>query len=165
MKAIRLHLIYSKFLNNLGYKIYAIPKSHTFPTLFDEVLQLSITKPKEWSYLKRNQIRTGAISQSRSGYEIGSISIQVYTNVSTPVIHLDYKYRDKLSNYKVYLVSVPSNLGKAEILYFQCSNTKKRCRKLYSIGGYFFHREAFIDCMYQSQTYSKHYRQLDKTLG
>ena len=62
MKAIRLHLIYSKFLNNLGYKIYAIPKSHTFPTLFDEVLQLSITKPKEWSYLKRNQIRTGAIS-------------------------------------------------------------------------------------------------------
>lgn len=40
-----------------------------------------------------------------------------------------------------------------------------RCRKLYSIGGYFLHREAFNGCMYESQTQSKKYRQLDKTLG
>ena len=43
--------------------------------------------------------------------------------------------------------------------------TKKRCRKLYLIGGYFLHREAFNGCMYETQTQSKKYRQLDKTLG
>ncbi len=60
---------------------------------------------------------------------------------------------------------MPSNLGKGLIWYFLCPETNKRCRKLYSIGGYFLHREAFKGCMYESQTQSKKYRQLDKTLG
>ena len=68
-------------------------------------------------------------------------------------------------NYKVHLVSVPSNLGKGIVWYFLCPETNKRCRKLYSIGGYFLHREAFKGCMYESQIQSKKYRQLDKTLG
>ena len=36
---------------------------------------------------------------------------------------------------------------------------------MYSIGGCFLHREAFNGCMYESQTKSKKYRQLDKTFG
>ncbi|MBN2520986.1 MAG: hypothetical protein JXB17_10805, partial [Bacteroidales bacterium] len=42
--------------------------------------------------------------------------------------------------------------------------TNKRCRKMYSIGGYFLHREAFQGCMYGSQTLSKYYRNFDKTI-
>ena len=68
-------------------------------------------------------------------------------------------------NYKVGLVQKKSNLGSGIIWYFLCPCTNKRCRKLYSIDGYILHRKAFKDCMYQSQTHSKKYRQLDKTLG
>lgn len=142
-----------------------MPKFPTFPTLYDEVLQISITKLKEWSYLNPEQIKSGTITWSRNGNPIGSISIQVNTHSEQPYIELDYKYRDEPRNYKVRLVSIPSNLGKGLIWYFLCPHTKKRCRKLYSIGGYFLHREAFKGCMYETQTQSKKYRQLDKILG
>ena len=62
---------------------------------------------------------------------------------------------DEPRNYKVYLTSTPSNLNRGEIWYFICPQTKKRCRKLYSIGGYFLHREAFNGCMYKIQIESK----------
>ena len=142
-----------------------MPKPHTFPTLYNEALQISISKLKEWEYLNPEQIKSGTLTWSRNGNKTGSISIKVNTQSEQPYIELDYKYRDEPRNYKVRLVSMPSNLGKGLIWYFFCPQTNKRCRKLYSIGGYFLHREAFNGCMYETQTQSKKYRQLDKTLG
>ena len=142
-----------------------MPKFPTFPTLYNEALQISISKLKEWEYLNPEQIKSGTLTWSRNGNPTGSISIQVNTHSKQPYIELDYKYRDEPRNYKVILVSMPSNLGKGLIWYFICPQTKKRCRKLYSIGGYFLHREAFNGCMYETQTQSKKYRQLKKTLG
>ena len=142
-----------------------MPKPHTFPTLYNEALQISISKLKEWEYLNPEQIKSGTITWSRNGRQTGSISIKVNTHSEQPYIELDYKYRDEPRNYKVRLVSLPSNLGKGLIWYFLCPHTNKRCRKLYLIGGYFLHREAFNGCMYETQTQSKKYRQLDKTLG
>ena len=142
-----------------------MPKPHTFPTLYNEALQISISKLKKWEYLNPEQIKSGTITWSRNGNQTGSISIKVNTKSEQPYIELDYKYRDEPRNYKVYLTSTPSNLNKGKIWYFICPQTKKRCRKLYSIGGYFLHREAFNGCMYESQTQSKKYRQLDKALG
>ena len=140
-------------------------KFPTFPTLYNEALQISITKLKEWEYLNPEQIKSGTLTWSRNGNKTGSISIRVNTHSEQPYIELDYKYRDEPRNYKVRLVSMPSNLGKGLIWYFLCPQTNKRCRKLYSIGGYFLHREAFNGCMYETQTQSKKYRQLDKTFG
>ena len=142
-----------------------MPKPHTFPTLYNEALQISISKLKEWEYLNPEQIKSGTLNWSRNGNPTGSISIQANTQSEQPYIELDYKYRDEPRNYKVYLTSTPSNLNRGEIWYFICPQTKKRCRKLYSIGGYFLHREAFNGCMYETQTQSKKYRKLDKTLG
>lgn len=142
-----------------------MPKPYTFPTLYNEVLQIHISKLKEWGYLAPGKIKRGTIDWSRNGNPTGSISIRVNTQSEQPYIELDYKYRDEPRNYKVYLTSTPSNLNRGEIWYFLCPQTNKRCRKLYSIGGYFLHREAFNGCMYESQTQSKKYRQLDKTLG
>ncbi len=142
-----------------------MPKPHTFPTLYNEALQIHISKLKGWGYLDPKQIKSGTLNWSRNGNPTGSISIQVNTHSEQPYIELDYKYRDEPRNYKVRLVSIPSNLGKGLIWYFLCPQTKKRCRKLYSIGGYFLHREAFKGCMYETQTQSKKYRQLDKILG
>jgi len=142
-----------------------MPKPHTFPTLYNEALQISISKLKEWEYLNPEQIKSGTITWSRNGNQTGSISIKVNTKIEQPYIELEYNFRDKPRCYKVKLVSIPSNLGKGVIWYFLCPTTNKRCRKLYSIGGYFLHREAFKGCMYDCQTQSKKNRQLDKTLG
>lgn len=142
-----------------------MPKPHTFPTLYNEALQIHISKLKGWGYLDPEQIKSGTLNWSSNGNPTGSISIQVNTHSEQPYIELDYKYKDDPRNYKVYLTSTPSNLNKGEIWYFICPQTKKRCRKLYSIGGYFLHRKAFNGCMYETQTQSKKYRQLDKTLG
>lgn len=140
-----------------------MPKFPTFPTLYNEALQIQISKLKEWDYLEPGQIKKGTINWSRNGNPTGSISIMVNTHSEQPHIELDYKFQDSPRKYKVGLVSIPSNLGKGKIWYFLCPRTKKRCRKLYLISGYFFHREAFTGCMYDCQIQSKKYRQFDKT--
>lgn len=142
-----------------------MPKPYTFPTLYDEVLQLNISKLKGWGYLAPGQIKSGTINWSRNGNRTGSISITANTRSEQPYIELDYKYKDEPRKYKVYLTSTRSNLNLGEIWYFLCPQTKKRCRKLYSIGGYFLHREAFNGCMYETQTQSKKYRNLKNTFG
>lgn len=142
-----------------------MPKPNTSTTLYNEALQLNISKLKSWGYLNPEQIKSGTINWSRNGNPTGSISIQVNTHSEQPYIVLDYKYRNEPRNSKVYLTSTPSNLNRGKIWYFICPQTNKRCRKLYSIGGYFLHREAFKGCMYETQTQSKKYRQLDKTIG
>ena len=142
-----------------------MPKPYTFPTLYNKALQIDISKLKDWGFLKPKQIKSGTLTWSRNENPTGSISIVVNTHSEQPYIELDYKYGDEPRNYKVRLVSKPSNLGKGLIWYFLCPQTNKRCRKLYSIGGYFLHREAFSGCMYETQTQSKKYRQLDKTFG
>ena len=142
-----------------------MPKPHTFPNLYNQALQISISKLKEWDYLTPEQIKKGTLTWSIDGNQAGSISISVNTQSEQPYIELEYKYRDEPRSYKVRLVSKPSNLGEGLVWYFLCPQTGKRCRKLYSIGGYFLHREAFKGCMYETQTRSKRYRQLDKTFG
>lgn len=49
--------------------------------------------------------------------------------------------------------------------FFRCPSTGKLCRKLYSIGGYFLHREAFKGCFYETQIRSKYARFLDSNYG
>lgn len=134
-------------------------KPCTFPTLYDDCLQLDISKLKGWGYLEPEQIKSGTLKWSKNGSPTGSILININTHSEQPYIELDYKYKGEARNYKVKLVSMPSNLGKGLIWYFLCPQTKKRCRKLYLIGGYFLHREAFKGCMYKIQTHSKAERQ------
>lgn len=137
-------------------------KFPTFPTLFDDVLQLSTTKLKEWKYLEPGQCKSGVLTWSRNGSKTGSISIMVNMDPEQAFIVLDYKYKDKPRKYKIELVSISSNLGKGQIWYFICPQTKNRCRILYLVEGYFLHREAFKKCFYQSQIHSKKNRQLEK---
>ena len=80
-----------------------------------------------------------------------------------PYIKLSYTYnKDQSVDYKVRLVSVPSNLGIGKLWYFRCPETGKRCRKLYGAGKYFLHRDAFPNAMYEYQTYSKKMREMDR---
>lgn len=139
-----------------------MPKPHTFPTLYNEALQINISNLKDWGYLLPGQIKSGIINWSSNGTPTACISIQVNTHNVQPYIELEYKYRGEPRKYKVFLTSTPSNLKLGEIWYFICPQTKKLCRKLYLIGGYFFHREAFTGCMYEAQTHSKKERFLKR---
>ncbi len=148
-----------------------MPRYSTYPTLYDQVLQLNISKLKVWGYLEPDQLKLGTLTWSSTNWggrkeERGSISIRVNTlDGQRPFVELDYKYRDEPRNYKVRLVTTPSNLGKGVIWYFLCPHTNKRCRKLYLIGGHFLHREAFSGGMYESQTKSKKWRNMEKVIG
>ena len=116
-------------------------------------------------YLKPNHLQSGTITWRRNENKTGSISIRVNTKSENPYIELDYKCNEAPINYRVQLVSAPSNLGKGVVWYFFCPYTGKRCRKLYLADTYFYHRSAFRGCMYEKQTQSKKTRYLDKTLG
>ena len=123
---------------------------------------VSITKLKEFGYMEAGNYKSGRLIWSRRGEEIGSISIAVDIRQS-PKCYLWYTYnKEEKVSYKVDLDSVESNLGRGNIWYFVCPHTGKRCRKLYCAGKYFLHRDAYPQAMYESQTYSKHYRQIDK---
>lgn len=142
-----------------------MPKPHTFPTLYEDLKTVSISFLTKYRYLKPNQWQSGTINWSSNGNRTGSISIQVNTQSEQPYIELDYKCNEAPIKYRVQLVSAPSNLGKGVVWYFVCPRTGKRCRKLYLADTYFYHRSAFRGCMYEKQTQSKNYRDLDKTLG
>lgn len=143
-----------------------LPKIPTFPTILDHVKQISISKLKEWEYLKPGSFKSGTLTWSRNGEEIGSIHILSDMIEDQPFIELSYTYnKEEPVNYRVNLVSVPSNLGRGKLWYFVCPHTGKRCRKLYGAGKYFLHREAFPYAMYEKQTYSKYQRKLDKVFS
>jgi len=139
-----------------------MPAYCTFPTLLDEVKQISITKLKELGYFEPDSFKSGRLIWSRRGQEIGSINLSVDLRES-PQAYLNYtvNQEEKIS-YTVKLTSINSNLGIGKIWYFVCPHTGKRCKKLYGAGKYFLHRDAYPHAMYECQTYSKRGRQIDK---
>ncbi|MFL0685369.1 MAG: hypothetical protein ACJLTB_19530 [Algoriphagus aquaeductus] len=102
---------------------------------------------------------------SRRGEQTGSISFTVSTFEGNEYLKLKYKFGDEPREYKIRLLKKPTNLGIGEMWFFRCPSTGKLCRKLYSIGGYFFHREAFKGCFYETQIRSKYARFLDSNYG
>ncbi len=81
-------------------------------------------------------------------------------------------------DYKIELVTVPSNLGKGEILYFECPESGKRARILYSAYGHdkYIHRDWYLEkyskrIYYNSQLCSKYdyhntrYHALDRKIN
>lgn len=139
-----------------------MPRCSTIPTLYDECKTISITFLRKHGYLEPAQYLSGQIYWSRNGQKIGSIGFNVNTIIKPAYFELDYRINEKPINYKINLVSIPSNIGKGAIWYFICPQTNKHCRKLYLIGERFLHREAFQGCMYEKQTYSHKNRDLYK---
>lgn len=139
-----------------------MPRTSTLPTLYDECKRLNVTKLKSWNYLVPNQIKSGTVTWSSNGMETGSISIQVESFAHIAFVNLSYKCNGESIAYRVQLTQVPSNLGKGVVWYFVCPKTGKRCRNLYLVGGYFYHRSAFRGVFYQWQVFSRNTRNLCK---
>lgn len=142
-----------------------MPKQFTFPTLYNDVLQLKIAKLKSWGYLTPGKLVNATLSWNRNGNHQASISILINTKSEKPYIELNYKFNGEPRKYILYFTTIVSNLKKGLIWYFICPVTKKRCRILYLVDGYFLHRDAFENCMYETQTRSKKIAALDKKYG
>ena len=134
-------------------------KAPTFPILFEQVFQLSTTNLKAWGLLEPKQIKANSIVWNDG---IFKVKIEVNTLWKEPFVTLRYTYHNKRIYYSIKLISVTSNLGFGKVWFFQCPQTKKHCRKLYLIDGYFLHREAFKGAIYDKQTESKKYRDFAK---
>lgn len=140
-----------------------MPRPTSFPTLYDECKTINITNLKKWGYLKPNQLASGELSWKRNGVNTGNIGISSNTYGFDPFIELNYTYNNETRiQYRVFLISKPANIGRGVVWFFVCPKTGKYCRKLYLIGGYFYHRSAFAGCMYEKQTMSHKNRELDQ---
>ncbi|HLF51065.1 hypothetical protein [Flavobacterium sp.] len=137
-----------------------MPRYANYPTTVEDCLYLSIKKLKDWNYLTYYGTKSGNVTWSRNGQRHSSIGISITKNEFETFVILDYKSNGEPINYKVHIISKPSNLGKGEVLYFVCPNTGKHCRKLYLHSSYFLHREAFKNLMYENQILSKSTRMM-----
>jgi len=142
-----------------------MPKYSTSPYLFDEERNISITNLRKWGYLKEYSQRSSNITWSRNEIETSSIGIKIVMNDFENILTVNYKCNGTSYNYNIPLVSLPSNLGKGKVWYFQCPFTNKRCRKLHLISERFMHRSALPSGMYSIQTQSKRWRFMDKVYG
>lgn len=137
-------------------------KHRTWPILFEECKRIELSYLwKRYAMWIPLHIQTSLL-WTRRGQPAGNINLIIDTREM--YIELDYKYGDEPRRYRVQLVSVPSNLGKGRVWYFLCPQTGRRCRILYGVEGWFFHRSAFRGCCYDRQTYSKQSRLLDYTI-
>jgi len=137
-------------------------KYPTYPILYDDCKTLSISDLKRWNYINPNQYKSGVIKWSSNGNETSSINIRTSTYTNNSYLELSYRLNEIPINYRVPLVSIPSNLGKGIVWFFICPSSGKRCRKLHFVDTYFYHRSAFRGCMYEKQTKSKKQTQTSK---
>ena len=141
-----------------------MPRFATYPYLFDEEKSISTDKLSGWGYLKHG-FKSGTITWSRNGVETSSISIRVKMFDYETSLTVNYKCNGNSYDDKIQLVSLPSNLGKGRVWYFICPFTKKRCRKLHLINERFMHRSNLPSGMYECQTKSKKWRQIESVYG
>lgn len=139
-----------------------MPRISKFPILFDEVPHLTISTLSQKGFF--NESMKGAITWYCD--KTVAAEITVLSEISqSPCITLLYIYKGEERKYRIELESRKSNLGKGIHWYFICPVTKKHCRKLYCVNGFFLHREAFKGiAFYRSQTESKTWRELSKVL-
>lgn len=131
----------------------------------------------ELSYLFKNKlIEKGCIipnivlSWSNGFGKSSSIGIETCLTDEEQYIRLHYTITKsdgskKDMDYKIYLHSQPSNLGKGEVYYFICPVSNKKCRILYMAYGseIYKSKQAYRNRIYYPiQTVSKNYYYLQR---
>ena len=136
-----------------------MPYNNSFPTLYDECRTIAMSDLIRWKYIQKHLRQAGFLRWTRYGVDEASLNFLIDYTTDYPYMELKYTLMqdDKQINYRINITSVPSNLGKGEVLYFVCPFTFKRCSKLYLLNGRFAHR-SIVKGAYTTQTYSSHTR-------
>ena len=96
----------------------------------NEVMKLDIS-----SLIKDGMFKKGVnlYSCTLTWTDDGSISIAMHNSNGHRYIRLCYLTgaENRLMDYQINIVSIPSNLGKGSVLYFVCPDTGNNCRILY----------------------------------
>ncbi|GEN74216.1 hypothetical protein [Chryseobacterium lathyri] len=137
------------------------------PDEVESLKRITISDLKKLGYLKPNaHLNQNIFWTDQSGERTSSISVIIDTTDTEGVITFDYTWQKTHKiNYKVRLITRPSNLGDGILWFFVCPSTFKECRKLHLNSGYFLHRTAFEDVYYEKQLQSKKWRSWEKAFG
>jgi hypothetical protein len=144
----------------------------------DDALEINISNLRKQKLLVKGQVRRGTLSWSRRGETISSIGIDSYYTDSKKYIRLYYTNTDRNGtktdyDYKINLVEADSNLGKGNIVFFECPYTHRKCRKLYNAYGYqrWKSREGYENRLYYGiqivskfDRYNTRYWELDRQI-
>ena len=133
------------------------------------VIRTNEAKRIELRYLLRNNLiqKDKIIFGSLNWTDGSNINFETFYSKDEAYLRVNYKntnvYTGEVTehDYKIYLTSVPSNLGKGEVLYMVCPITGKRSRILYKCYGSLIwkSREAYQNWIYyDSQLLSKKIR-------
>ena len=140
-------------------------RSNTGKTTTGESRKLDLRLMLRGGWIKKNRKIHGQMSWTDGGeirletrYEDGEKHIRVVYTVT------DREGKEDYYNYKILLDTVPSNLGKGEILYLVCPESGKRARVLYMTYGLhkFVHRDWYLEryglrLYYETQIADKKY--------
>jgi hypothetical protein len=131
----------------------------SYPTILDELKEFDISFLSKHHYLIPNNSKIGGITWTYANGNKNNIEIKTDINKTDGVIVLRYTFNDtEKIDYQIRLITRPSNLGTGLIWFFLCPFTDKVCRRLHLINGYFKHRSALSNDIYQSQIESKKWR-------
>lgn len=137
-----------------------------YPTTMEDIRRFDISFLSKHEYLKPQSYKCGQIIWTSSHGTKNTIGIEVKINLSDGIISLDYTHNETNKiNYKIQIISRPSNLGIGLIWFFVCPFTGKVCRKLHLINGYFQHRTANPYLMYSKQIESKKWREWNRAFA
>ena len=140
----------------------------TYPTTIESLKMISIADLKRMKLLTPNSLINTVINWTNqyTKEKTGSISVSIILKENDGTITFDYKYRySEEIKYTANLITRPSNLGNGKLWFFICPHTGKVCRKLHLINGYFLHRTANPQLMYEKQIESKKWRGWSKRFG
>ncbi|MEZ4941150.1 MAG: hypothetical protein R3D58_09790 [Saprospiraceae bacterium] len=139
-------------------------KTPTFPLILDRCYTVSIGDMKRWGSLVPGQYKSGSVYWERAGSREASVGYFAFISREPGQAYIQFNYTcdGEQIQWRVPLLSVPSNLGKGLVWFFRCPVTGKRCKKLHFIDRRFMHRSAVRGAMYKRQTESKKYRKLNR---
>lgn len=117
---------------------------------------ISITDLKKKGFF--NDTKTGSVLNWTKDSELCfCVGVEMFIGENEKYLILTHKNKNtenetenETEKYKVNIISIPSNIGKGFVTYFVCPSRGKHCRKLFSCGGKFLHREA-IGLLYEQQ--------------
>ncbi|MBN4070743.1 hypothetical protein JYT76_03590 [Olleya sp. AH-315-F22] len=103
--------------------------------------------------LKNGWIKKGAKTSGQMEWTDGSSAgIECLYTKDEAYLRVKYTITDRHGketnhDYKIELISVPSNLGKGEVLYFECPESGKRARVLYMAYRHhkYLHRDWYLE--------------------
>lgn len=112
--------------------------------ILENCLTISIADLKKKGFLN-NRKKVDVFNLSKNNGLCLSVNVEFIIEETENYLNLTHNSEtelDKTVSYKINLNSIPSNIGNGFITYFVCPSTGKNCRKLYSYGGKFQHRDA-----------------------